>query len=427
MSHFAVIAPPFAGHFWALEALAERLIMRGHRVTFVQQEDARVLLRQPQVEFAALGQASHPPGSLATVIAHAGHPGAPFGLRRVIQDMAHGTDMLCREGPKLLRALGVEALIADQMEAAGGLLAEYLGLPWVSVACALPVNREPRLPLPVMPWSYAVSPFGEHLNRSSSRVYDYLMRPHGRIIAKHAEAFGLPPRDSLHQCLSPFAQISQTLAGFDFPRQEAPAHFHPVGPLRSPNQGAAPLDLPVDPGRPFVFASLGTLQGGRFGLFRRIATACRDLDLQLLLAHCGRLDPGQVRALQAAGATWVTDFAPQCAALAQADVTITHAGLNTVLDALVAGTPMLALPIAFDQPAIAARVVYAGAGLRASPLLARCSTLRRLLRRLLDEPAFAERAARIGSEARPAGGAERAADIVEAVLKSGRPVLHAAA
>ncbi|WP_039803282.1 nucleotide disphospho-sugar-binding domain-containing protein [Azotobacter chroococcum] len=173
MSHFAVIAPPFAGHFWALEALAECLIMRGHRVTFVQQEDARALLRQPQVEFAALGQASHPPGSLATVIA--------------------------------------------------------------------------------------------------------------------------------------------------------------------------------------------------------------------------------------------------------------HAGLNTVLDALVAGTPMLALPIAFDQPAIAARVVYAGAGLRASPLLARRSTLRRLLRRLLDEPAFAEHAPRIGAEARQAGGAERAADIVEAVLKSGRPVLHAAA
>ncbi|MFC0666711.1 glycosyltransferase [Azotobacter chroococcum] len=316
MSHFAVIAPPFAGHFWALEALAECLIMRGHRVTFVQQEDARALLRQPHVEFAALGQASHPPGSLATVISHAGHPGAPFGL---------------------------------------------------------------------------------------------------------------PPRDSLHQCLSPFAQISQTLAGFDFPRQEAPAHFHPVGPLRSPNQGTAPLDLPVAPGRPFVFASLGTLQGGRFGLFRRMAAACRDLDLQLLLAHCGRLDPGQVRALHAAGATWVTDFAPQCAALAQADVAITHAGLNTVLDALVAGTPMLALPIAFNQPAIAARVVYAGAGLRASPLLAQRSTLRRLLRRLLDEPAFAEHATRIGAEARQAGGAERAADIVEAVLKSGRPVLHAAA
>ncbi|MFB8829302.1 glycosyltransferase [Azotobacter sp. CWF10] len=262
------------------------------------------------------------------------------------------------------------------MEATGGLLAEYLGLPWVSVACALPVNCEPRLPLPVMPWSYAVSPFGEHLNRSSSRVYDYLMRPHGRIIARHAEAFGLPPRDSLHQCLSPFAQISQTLAGFDLPRQEAPAHFHPVGPLRSPNQGAALLELPVDPGRPFVFASLGTLQDGHFGLFRRIAAACRDLDLQLLLAHCGRLDPGQVRTLHAAGATWVTDFALQCAALAQADVTIIHAGLNTVLDALVAGTPMLALPIAFEQPAIAARVVHAGAGLRAFPLLARRSTLR---------------------------------------------------
>jgi zeaxanthin glucosyltransferase len=45
-----------------------------------------------------------------------------------------------------------------------------------------------------------------------------------------------------------------------------------------------------DPGRPFVFASLGTLQGQRFGLFRRIAKACRRLDAQLLVAHCGGLD-----------------------------------------------------------------------------------------------------------------------------------------
>ena len=36
-----------------------------------------------------------------------------------------------------------------------------------------------------------------------------------------------------------------------------------------------------------------------------------------------------------AGATWVTGFAPQRAALARADAVVSHAGLNTALDALV--------------------------------------------------------------------------------------------
>ncbi|MFC3606706.1 glycosyltransferase [Stutzerimonas tarimensis] len=422
MAHIAVISPPFASHFRALQALAGRLVDQGHRVTFVQQADCSSYLDDPRIGFAAVGKGSHPPGSLAGIVARAARPGDPLGLRRVILDLAHGTDMLCREGPAALRALGVDALIADQMEAAGGLLGEALELPWVSVACALPINREPRLPLPVMPWGYADAPFGEQLNRGSSQVYDRLMAPHARVIAAHADALGLPPRQALHQCLSPYAQISQTVPGFDFPRAEVPAHFHALGPLRPAETAPhAELDLPRS-GRPLVFASLGTLQGGRFRLFRKIARACRTLDLQLLVAHCGRLDGSQARRLEDEGATWVTDFAPQQTALAMADLTITHAGLNTVMDALVAGTPMLALPIAFDQPGVAARVVHHGVGLRALPALASRAILVRSLRRLLDEPQFASRAAALGQEVSQAGGIMRAAAVIEAVLSTGRPV-----
>ncbi len=422
MSHFAVIAPPFTSHFRALEALAAPLLARGHRVTFVHQADARALLREPRLGFEAVGAASHPPGSLARIVARAARPGGPLGLRRVIADLAAGTDMLCREAPARLQALGVDALIADQMEAAGGLIAEHLGLPWVSVACALPVNREPRLPLPVMPWGYAQTPFQLQLNDSSSRVYDHLMAPHARVIEAHAAAFGLPARRALHECLSPYAQISQTVSAFDFPRAALPGHFHALGPLRPPSHHEPALELPGLDARPLVFASLGTLQGGRLGLFRRIARACRDLELQLLLAHCGALDASAERLLERDGATWVTDFAPQRAALARADIAVTHAGLNTVMDALLAGTPMLTLPIAFDQPGVAARVVHHGAGLRLLPALASRRALRQGLQRLLAEPAYAARAAALGEAVHHAGGAVRAAQIIEAVAASGSPV-----
>lgn len=421
MSHFAVISPPFASHFRALEAVAGELVDRGHQVTFLQQADAATLLRDPRMSFAAVGQRSHPRGSLAALVERAARPGGPLGLRRVIADVASGTDMLCREGADVLRGLGVDAIIADQMEAAGGLLGEHLGLPWFSVACALPVNREPLVPLPVMPWGYADTPFGEQLNRSSCRVYDRLMAPHARIISAQAERLGLPARQALHQCLSPYAQISQTVRSFDFPRLQAPGHFHAVGPLRPPARHEAPLDPAPATDRPLVFASLGTLQGGRFGLFRRIARACRALQVQLLLAHCGRLDSRQERCLLSDGATWVTDFAPQRSALAAADIAITHAGLNTVMDALVAGTPMLALPIAFDQPGVAARVRHTGVGLRMLPALATRASLVGALQQLLDTPGFAERSAALGRQVQQAGGAPRAADLIEAVLRSGKP------
>lgn len=416
MTHFAVIGPAFHSHMRAMEAVAGELLRRGHRVTVVQQADVAAMLRDPRLGFAQVGAGSHPPGSLQAVIDRAARPGGPWGIRRVIADMASATDMYCREAPAVLRAIGADCIIADQMEPAGGLVAEYLGLPLVSVACALPVNREALVPLPVMPWRYRPTPWGEQLNLHSSGVYDRAMQAHARVIARHAAAFGLPPRQRLDECLSPLLQLSQTTPGFDFPRNALPEHFHGIGPLRSTLAGEPPMDIPVAPGRPFLFASLGTLQGDRFGLFRRIAAACRELDVQLLIAHCGRLNASQERRLLEAGASWVTDFAPQRAVLARADVVITHAGLNTVLDALEAGVPSLALPIAFDQPGVAARVVHTGVGLKLDPRLASRRRIVQRLRRLLREPGFAQRARVLGDEVHAAGGAVRAAQLIEAAL-----------
>lgn len=418
MAHFGVVAPAFYSHFNALEALAGELVARGHRVTFLHRPDAARFIRDPQVGFHAIGAGTHPPGSLDASLQLAANPGGPLGLRRVILDMAAGTDMLCRELPRAIEALGIDALIADQMEAAGGLVAEGLGMPFASVACALPVNREQGIPLPVMPFGYEDSERAHKIVEGSTRVYDWMMAPHRRSIEANARRLRLSPRGALHDCLSPLVQVSQTVAGYEFPRRALPPHFHHVGPLRGSNPRSDVSPLPeIAPGRPFVFASLGTLQGQRLALFKRIAAACRQLDAQLLVAHCGGLDAAQERALERAGATWVCAFAPQQAALARADAVVSHAGLNTVMDAIAARTPILALPIAFDQPGAAARIVHAGIGLKASPHFSGSAHLAAQLRRLLDENSFATRLDALAGSVAASGGAPHAADLVEGALQ----------
>src|SRR5260370_17010008 len=52
----------------------------------------------------------------------------------------------------------------------------------------------------------------------------------------------------------------------------------------------------------------------------------------------------------------VVKRAPQLKLLSLAEVCITHAGLNTVLESLAQGVPQLAIPVTFDQPGIAARI-----------------------------------------------------------------------
>lgn len=423
MSHFGVVAPPFYSHFAALQALAGELLQRGHRVTFFHQADAARWLNDPRIGFCAVGSASHPPGSLDAMLRQAARPNGPWGLRKVILGMARTTAMLSNELPHALAAHGVDALLCDQMEGAGGLVAESMGLPFASIACALPVNREPGLPLPVMPFAYGTDERHQHQVRASTQVYDWFMQPLAKVLRDACARLGIPPRSALHECLSPLAQVSQTLAAFDFPRHAAPAHFHAVGPLRT---GLADQSGPwaVDAGRPLLFASLGTLQGDRLGMFEQIAKASRQLNAQLLIAHCGLLGSADERRLLACGATWVTDFAPQRWAVAQADAVVTHGGLNTVMDAISARTPLLVMPIAFDQPGVAARVAYRRLGVQLHRR-ARAPRIAGALRHLLAEPLPGFDT--LAGELATAGGCARAAEIIEAALCQVRPLLSAGA
>lgn len=340
--------------------------------------------------------------------------------------------MLCTHLPDAFDRLGITAVLADQMEAAGGLVAAATRRPWASVACALPINPEPAVPPPYLGWRYDASSWGLHRNRGGERISQWLMTPHNAVLARHAQRLGVPARRGLAAWLSPHVQVSQGSAAFDYPREELPRQFHYVGLLAGPSAvPQTPAAMPVRDGRPLVFAAFGTLQGARTGLFRRVALACRRLDLQLWVAHCGGLDAAGEAAVRAAGADWVTDFLPQRAVLAQADVLVTHAGFNSVLESLCAGVPMLALPMAFDQPGVAARVAYHGAGLRLDHRWATVGSLQSALSHLLDEPAFARRAQALGATIRTAGGAPAAADAIETALAlprslpAAQPAAHA--
>lgn len=336
---------------------------------------------------------------------------AETAARGTIGEMAGRTDLLCRHAPGLLRETGADAVVCDQLEPAGALVAERLGLPFVTVACALPVNREPGVPPPYVGWRYDPGPGGRRRNESGWRVTDLLMRPVGRVIEDWSGRWVLAPRRRLEECFSARLQIAQAVAGIDFPRAALPASFHYLGPFREPE--AEGFELP--PERPLVYCSLGTTaQGGGARQFRAVAGACADLGAALVIAHCGRLSAADVAGLPGRPAAHA--FVPQAAVLRQADAVVTNAGFNTVLDALAAGLPMVAMPLAFEQPATAARIAWTGVGKRVRPHWPLRRRLRGALQAVLEEPAYRERAQAVGREIARAGGVQRAADLIEAAL-----------
>lgn len=396
MAHFALICPPFFSHVRVFEAVAAELVARGHEASFVG---------------GASGPIAEQPAETEAMLARAARPTGPLGILRTVADGARRTDRICAKAPDVLARIGADAIIGDQTEPAAGLLAAHLGLPHVSIACGLPINAAPGIPLPYVGWRYDPSPKGVEWIAGGERVVRLLLARQRRTIELWSARFGLSRRSSLEDCLSPDLQIAQISRAFDFPRPR-PAPFRAVGRIRA-DSAAGPLGFEIDPARPFVFASMGTLQGGRAGLFKAIAKACRSAGAQLLVAHCGLLSGREAAAI---GADHVTDFAPQEAVLARADLCVTHAGLNTVLDSIAAGVPLLALPIAFDQPGVAARIVHHGLGERLAHWRASPARLHGLITKILNDPAYrANMRAQTGA-LRSAGGVQAAADLIEAAV-----------
>ncbi|RVJ83437.1 glycosyltransferase [Sinorhizobium medicae] len=408
--HLALICPPFKSHIAVFETLGAELVRRGHRVTFILNAGAERYITGGFDVCAVEGTDAR---QMERVINRASRPSGLLGVLRTVHDTAMLTDALCEHSPGHLRALGIDAVLGDQMEPAAGLLARHLRLPIISIACALPIERDETIPLPFLPWLYDPTQKGIRRNRGGERVSRLLLLEQNRVIRKWSRRFGLGATfHNLQSCLSDIATIAQTTQGFDFPRTSSNSSLHMVGPLRGKEQEEE-IPFDVNPGKPFVFMSLGTLQGHRRSLFAAAARACRELDVQLLVAHCGGLDQDQAETL---GATWVVDFAPQRAVLAQADLCITHCGMNTVMDALEFETPLLALPIAFDQPGVSARIVHHGVGARLSTRLLTTAKMKRAIATLLHEPGYKERAGKIGRTISAAGGLRKAADIIEAAL-----------
>lgn len=407
MAHFAFIAPPLRGHYRPLSNLAAELIARGHRATFVHQAEAAALVEAEGAGFEAIG-ASAPP--VAGWTAPMARISGLIGLGGVMSGMARFTDMVCSEAPAALRRIGADALIVDQLEAGGGLVAEHLGLPYASVAVTVPINREPGLPPPYVGWRFDPGARGKRRNRGGWRVADLLMRGIGDSIERNSKRLGLKPRRRLDDCLSPRLQISQMVPGLDFPREALPAGFHYTGPFR---RGAAePFDLPPGDGRPLVYCTLGTLQGSRANIFRKVARACAKLDLRLLISQGGRgrLKPGDLP-----GNALIYDWVPQEAVLAQTDILVCHGGMNTVLEPLAAGLPMVVIPLAFEQSAIAARLERAGVARVLSPR-ASARRLAGAISEVRDMPAYRERSAAVRREIVAAGGVSRAAGLIEDAL-----------
>jgi zeaxanthin glucosyltransferase len=285
------------------------------------------------------------------------------------------------------------------------------------------LNQEASIPPIIANWSYNPAWWAQLCNQFGNTLMWRIGQSILEVVTEYRREWKLPPHFHPNDAFSQLAQICQQPAEFEFPRQHLPQCFHFNGPYHDPtSRESTPFPFEKLTGKPLIYASMGTLQNRlRSRVFENIAQACVGLDAQLVIALGGGSSPESLPELP--GTPLVVGYAPQLELLQQATLTITHAGMNTTLESLSNGVPMVAIPITHEQPGVATRIAWTGTGEVIPLAKLSASRLHEAVKRVLTEDSYKQNAVRLQAAIRRAGGVSRAADIVEQVAQTGQPVL----
>ena len=273
------------------------------------------------------------------------------------------------------------------------------------------------------PWRYREGTISRWRNALGDSILRLAARPIIREINARRARCGLSQLTPRLPARSGLAQVAQQPAFFAYPRECLPNNFHYTGPWHAIESGDT-LEFPwkkLD-GRPLIYASMGTLQNRQEPIFNAIAAACAGLDAQLVLSlgsHQQRLE------LKLPKGAIVVPFAPQLQLLRCAALTVTHAGLNTALESLAQGVPMVAIPITNDQPGVASRLEWLGVARVVPPARLTARRLRVSVKAVLSEGHYRARAQQWKAEIGNIEGLRLAADTVERAVETRQPVPRA--
>lgn len=309
---------------------------------------------------------------------------------------------------ELVRSVAPDVVVADILTLAPALAAEIEG---VAVATLIP-HVDPRVPPGAPPYSS-----GARLPRSAAgRVLwhgaDPLLRRGlalgRRELNETRERLGLRALDHVHGGISRRLCLVATFPQLEYPRAW-PANTHVVGPLL---WEPASDDVAPPPGEgPLVLIAPSTSQDAEHRLLRGALGGLAGMDVRVL-ATWNRREPDPP--LHVPANARVVDWLSYARTMPACELVVCHGGHGTVVRALASGCAVVAAPAAGDMNENAARIDWAGVGVRLPRRMVGPRGLALAVGRALARPDLLARARELREWASINDGASRAADRVEA-------------
>ncbi len=223
---------------------------------------------------------------------------------------------------------------------------------------------------------------------------------------------GLPGLPHLHGGISTQLALVATFPQLEYPRRW-PSHVRVVGPLMWEPPAAA-VELP--PGEdPLVLVAPSTSQDPYHRLVEAALRGLSGAPVRVLAT----LNGPPARPLPVPGNARLVDWLSYSRTMPHCDVVVCHAGHGTVMRALSHGCAVVACPAAGDMNENAARIDWAGVGVRLPARFVAPRPLRLAVLRALGDPSLKARAGQLAAWAANHDGAELAAELIEGL--AGKP------
>ena len=407
-----------SGHLNPSLTLGRELARHGHAISIITAPPARSKVERAGFPLLPVGEKEHAEGRIDALFARLAKQKGLSALLYTGYALSHLARIHFRDLPEILRRAGFDGLVIDQACPAAAQIAERLAMPYTVICNALPIHYDPVCPPPPTLWRYRTDFLGRHRNQIALRlcppIFDLLTGNRRTGVSPLWLSFADPPRGLAH--------VAQQPEFFDFPRVGLPDFFHYTGPWHEQDRDD---DMPFPwerlDDRPLIYASLGTIQNGLNHVYSAMIDAARGLDAQLVIS-LGRA--GGALTVPPSENAIVVPFAPQLRLLERAALAITHAGMNTALECLTQGVPMVCLPIANDQPGVARRVEWIGAGEVLPIRQVTAKRLRHALNQVLSDPRYRRNAERCRDRIAATDGAAQAARILHRALSHNERILR---
>lgn len=205
--------------------------------------------------------------------------------------------------------------------------------------------------------------------------------------------YGLEPmEDFWDQVRQANKVLVLTSHSFDFPA-ELPSTVRYVGAVLDDPAWAADQPWTPPPGDgPLVLVAMSSTFQDQADCLQRVIDGLAALPVCGIVTTGQAIDPGVLRPSHN---VTVVAAAPHSEVLKHTKVVVTHGGHGTIVRALAAGVPIVALPQGRDQADNAARVTARGAGVTLKSTAA-SGMIAAAVRMVLDDPSFREAAERLG-------------------------------